>query len=108
MTEGEYEKRTNRAYRSAWAEFECEYWDPGARVHRELAAYYVDDELVLAITDVNRQEYKTCYHEHFDRAHGHDPGPTASVGQRRLRYTKHLEQDVQGRKILKLKWIRRV
>ena len=108
MTQTQYEQRTEDAFSNAWAEFEGEAWNVAARDYYSPSAYFVDDNLVVAITDMPRREYQTCYHEHFHRPHGVDPGPSVSVGQRRLRYRQHLQHEEQGKLIRNLKRIRGV
>jgi len=63
---------------------------------------------VVAIIDLERNEFLTCYHEHFNRPHGVVPGPNASVGQRRLRFIQQLNWDEQGKMIRNLRRIRNV
>ena len=93
---------------NAWAEYEGRGRDVQAGAYYPQAAYFVDDDLVVAITDVARQSFLTCFHEHFNKAHGIDPGRSASVGQRRLRYIQQLNWDEKGGMIRNLKRIRNV
>lgn len=108
MTESQYDLRAYEAVDNAWGEYEGEGRDVQAREYTELRAYYVDDDLVVAITDGFRNEFVTCFHEHFDRPHGVDPGGGATVGQKRLRYKERLKIDEQGKAIRNLKRIRGV
>lgn len=105
MTQSQYELRADDAVANAWGEYEGEGWDVQNREYNGLRAYYVDDDLVVAITDSGRSEFVTCFHEHFDRPHGVDPGPGATVGQKRLRYKERLRIDEQGKVIRNLKRI---
>ncbi len=108
MTEPEYEQRSINAFNNAWAEYEGEGRNVAARAYYPPSAYFVDDELVVAITDIGRNKFLTCYHEHFDRPHGVDPGQSASVGQKRFRYREHLRYEEQGKMIRNLRRIRGV
>jgi hypothetical protein len=64
----------------------------------------VDDQLVVAITDLTRSLFHTCYHEHFNKRHG----PMPSLGQRKLLYGQQLRWDEQGKMILNVRRIRNV
>ena len=108
MTESQYEIRSDDAVNNSWGEYEGEGWDVRRREFSELRAYFVDDDLVVAITDGFRNDFVTCFHEHFDRPHGVDPGAGATVGQKQLRYKERLAIDEQGKAIRNLKRIRGV
>ena len=92
----------------AWGEYEGEGRNVQQMSYYPLAAHFVDDDLVVAITDHARTEFQTCYHEHFSRAHGVDPPAGASVAQRQLRYKQKLMWDEQGGMIRNLKRIKNV
>ena len=51
MTEREYEDRSDQTYHNAWAEFEGEGRNIGAGEYYARSVYFVDDDLVVAITD---------------------------------------------------------
>ena len=108
ITEAEYEQRSQAAVTNSWGEYEGEGRDVEAGRYYPAAAYFVDDDLVVAITDLGRREFLTCYHEHFNRPHGVVPGPNASAGQRRLRFIQQLNWDEQGKMIRNLRRIRNV
>jgi hypothetical protein len=108
ITEAQYGERADDAIDNAWGEYEGEGWDVQCCEYAELRAYYVDAELVVAITDSFRHDFVTCFHEHFDRPHGVDPGAGATVGQKQLRYKERLKIDEQGKVIRNLKRIRGV
>jgi hypothetical protein len=108
MTESQYEQRADDAVNNAWGEYEGEGWNVQYREYTKPRAYYVDDDLVVAITDEFRNDFVTCFHEHFDRPHGVDPGTGATVGQKQLRYKERLKIDEQGKAIRNLKRIRGV
>ena len=104
MIEQEYEQRSLAAFQNAWGEYEGEGRNVAAQNYYPRAAYFVDEQLVVAITDLARNGFHTCYHEHFGRPHG----PMPSVGQRRLQYRQHLRWDEQGKMILNVRRIRNV
>jgi hypothetical protein len=104
MTEQEYEQRSLAAYHNAWGEYEGEGRNVAAQSYYPPAAYFVDDDLVVAITDLARNLFQTCYHEHFNRRHG----PMPSLGQRRLLYRQQLRWDEQGKMIRNVRRIRNV
>ena len=105
MTEQQYETRSLDAVSNAWGEYEGEGWEVRNREYAEARAYFVDPELVVAITDAFRREFVTCFHEHFGHPHGVDPG-AVSEGQRQLRYRQHLRQEQQGGLIRKVVRVR--
>lgn len=103
ITEREYADRAQRAIDKSWMEYQAEKahtyddeFDPPRLTH-------VDDELVIAITDLPRAQMITSFHEHFDRPHGVEPGPRATVGDRKLRYRQQVLWDDQGRMIRNLR-----
>jgi hypothetical protein len=104
MTEQEYAQRSQAAFQNSWGEYEGEGRDVAGQCYYPRAAYFVDDELVIAITDPARTRFHTCYHEHFGRPHG----PMPSVAQRRLRYVQQLRWDELGRMIVNVRRIRSV
>jgi hypothetical protein len=96
----EYRDRSARAVLDLWCEYEAQGRDFVPSAYLKPRAFYVDDDLVVAIIDVSRSFFVTCFHEHFDSRrtlHGKNPGRAVSVGQRRLRYLDDLrikEKDV--------------
>jgi hypothetical protein len=105
MTESEYELRSLAAVQNAWGKYEAETWDPGESEFRDARIHFVDDQLVVAITDGFEREFITCFHEHFDYPHAVEPPTGTSEGQRRLRYRDRLEQEIVGKMIRKLRWL---
>jgi hypothetical protein len=64
---------------------------------------------VVAVIDVARSLFVTCFHEHFDSRrplHGKNPGRGVSVAKRRLRYLDDLRIKEKGRLIINLRIIR--
>jgi hypothetical protein len=106
MTEGQYELRSDDAVTNAWGEYEGEGRNVKERTYYPLAAYFVDGDLVVAITDTFRNDFITCYHEHFGRKHDTASYLRMSDGQRQLRYRDHLRVEEQGGMIRKVKRIR--
>jgi hypothetical protein len=106
MTESQYELRSLDAVANAWAEYEGEGQDRRTGEYREARAYFVDDDLVVAITDGFRRRFITCFHEHFDYPHGLVPGPGATIGDRQIRYRDMLRRDESLNYIRKVKRIR--
>lgn len=105
MTESQYDLRSMAAVDKSWAEYEGESWEVKTQQYAEARAYFVDDELVVAVTDGFRNVFVTCFHEHFGRSHvAHSRG--ASVGQLRLLFRQHLTQEEQGRQIRKVRRLR--
>src|SRR5438270_11656459 len=92
MTEPEYEQRSQDAFQNAWGEYEGEGRNVAGQCYYAPAAYFVDDDLVVAITDLARGSFHTCYHEHFNKRHG----PMPSLAQRKLLYVQHLRWEEQG------------
>jgi hypothetical protein len=108
MTKAQYEQRSEAAVTNAWGEYEGEGRDVEGRTYYPLAAYFVDADLVVAITDTFRNEFITCYHEHFGRKHHTSPAAGMSAGQRQLRYREHLKAEEQGGMIRNVKRCRGV
>jgi hypothetical protein len=109
MTAEEYRDRSLRAVSGSWCEYEAQGRDFVLRTYLNSRAHYVDDDLVVAIVDVARSFFVTCFHEHFDSPrplHGKNPGRTVSVAQRRLRYLDDLRMKEKGRVIINLRIIR--
>jgi hypothetical protein len=107
MTESQYEVRSLDAVTGAWGEYEGEGRDRRTGEWKEARAFFVDQDLVVAITDGFRRTFITCFHEHFDYPHGVVPGPGASLGDRQLAYIAMLKKDnVQLGFIRRLKPIR--
>jgi hypothetical protein len=105
MTEQEYEQRSQKAFTSAWGEYEGEGRNVSAQTYYPKAAYFVDDELVVAITDSARKTFHTCYHDHLGTGRH---GPMPSLGQRKLRYIQELRWRELGKMIRNLRRIRNV
>ncbi len=108
MTESEYELRADDTVNKAWAEYECESLDSNFYEFRNSRCYFVDDDLVVVITDTFKKDLITCFHKHFKSPHGLDPRPDATIGQKRLRYKQILNEKEQGRKIRNLRRIKGV
>jgi len=106
ITEAEYEQRSRDAFANAWAEFEGEGGKASDHGYYEPAVYFVDDELVVVITDLARLRFTTCYHEHFDQSHSRSTSAGVSSGQRRLRFRDQLKNDERGKMIIKVRRIR--
>lgn len=104
----DYEARSQTTLTTAWAEFEGARWNGVVGDYDEPRATYVDDDLIVAVTNLPRAVFVTCFHEHFDRPHGVEPGPGASIGQRRLRYRRSLDADERGGVIRHLRRLRGV
>ena len=52
MTESQYEVRSHDAVDKSWAEYEARSWEAKKREYcSEDRVYYVDDDLVIAITE---------------------------------------------------------
>jgi hypothetical protein len=109
MTVEEFRDRSDRAVDGAWCEYEAQGRDFDRAAYLQARASYVDDDLVVAVTDLPRARFVTCFHEHFDGRqppHGRNPGRGVSVAQRRIRYREDLRLKVQGRLIINLKVVR--
>ncbi|HUY34591.1 MAG TPA: hypothetical protein VMV69_17740 [Pirellulales bacterium] len=108
MTKAEYEQRSQDAVATAWGEYEAQGRDVARMSYYPKAALFVDNELVVAVTDLGRAEFLTCFHEHFDVPHGIDPGPGASLSQSQLRYKQKLQNDERCGMIIHVRRIRGV
>lgn len=108
MSESQYEMRADDAVNNAWCEYECEARNLRNCEYTESRAYFVDNDLLVAITDSFRRDFVTCFHEHFDKPHGVVPVPGVTVGQKQLRYKERLKIEEQGKIIRNLKRIRGV
>jgi len=100
--------RADDSVANAWAEYEGEWKDGVTGDYKDAAAYYVDGQLVVAITDSFRRRFITCYHKHFREPHGIDPAMGEPLGDLQLKYKTWL-QSARGRgKLRKFKGIRGV
>lgn len=106
VTTSQYEARSLDAFANSWAEYECEARNVEAGEYYPPSAYFIDNDLVVAITDLTRGKFLTCYHEHFGRRHFTSPAANVSEGQRRLRYKQNLQMEEKGRLIQKVRRIR--
>jgi hypothetical protein len=109
ITLEEYRDRSEGAVANSWCEHEAQSWDPVLRTYRKLNASYIDNDLLVAIVDLSRLFFMTCFHEHFDSRrplHGKNPGRAVSVAQRRLRYLDDMRIREKGRLIINLRIIR--
>ena len=109
LTQQEYHDRSTRAFTDSWCESEAQARDFKLSEYVRPRVYYVDDDLVVAIVDLARALFVTCFHEHFDSRqplHGRHPGRGVSVAQRRLRYLDDLRLKEKGRLIINLRMIR--
>jgi hypothetical protein len=109
MTVEEYRDRSVRAVADAWCEYEAQGRDFERSTYLAARVSYVDDDLVVAVTDRDRTRIVTCFHEHFDGRqppHGRNPGRGVSVAQRRIRYREGSRRKAQGRLIIHLKVVR--
>jgi len=100
MTVEEFGDRSVRTVSESWFEYKAQVRDFALCSYVKPRAHYVDNDLVVAITDVARTSFVTCFHEHFDShrpLHGRHPGRGVSVSQRRLRYLDDLRLKEQGR-----------
>jgi hypothetical protein len=107
MTEPQYETRSHDAVENSWAEYEGQAWEAIKGQYSPERAYFVDDDLVVGITDSFRREFVTCFHEHPGGRHV-SRASMPSIDQRRLEYTDRLDAEEQGRMIIHLKRIRGV
>jgi hypothetical protein len=109
MKESEYDLRSDKAVAKAWAKFEAQMRNVQHGEYYDRAMYFVDDELVVAVTDTFEREFVTCYHQHFGRKMaGHARVMSANAGDRKLSYLDLLNERLQGGLIVRLRWIRRV
>ena len=106
VTESHYEARSLDAFTNSWAEYEGEARNVEAGEYYPPSAYFVDNDLVVAITDIPRSAFLTCFHEHFGRRHHSSPAAGMSQGQRLLRYKENLCLEERGRLIQKVRRIR--
>jgi hypothetical protein len=100
MRESEYESRSIDVVENAWGEYEGKH-QVGVNEYEEARAYFVDDDLIIAITDTFHREFFTCYHEHPGRRHT-NRASMPSIGQRRLEYRRRLDAEETGKLIIKL------
>ena len=106
MSEAEYDQRSRDAVANAWAEYEGEGGKASDHGYYDASAYFVDEDLVVVITDLARSRITTCYHEHFDKKHASSLAAGMTAGQRRLRYRQQLKFDEQGKMIVNLRRLR--
>lgn len=103
ITLEQYRAISHQVVRQCWAEFEAQKRNGRIGGYHDPSAYFVDNDLLTAITDLRRARFITCFHEHFDRPHGVVPRPDASIGQRRLLYKQRLDQAESFRKYINVR-----
>lgn len=96
MTQAEYQQRSRDTVIHAWGKYRCESWDLQRREYRERRTYFVDNDLVVVIADVEERHIITCYHEHFDLEH---KTPSGTIGQRILRYKERIAHEQKSEMI---------
>ena len=109
VTVEEYRDRSVQAVTGAWCEYEAQGRNFERSAYLPARVSYVDDDLVVAVTNLARTRFVTCFHEHFDGRqppHGRNPGSGISVAQRRIRYREDLRLKEKGRLIINLKVVR--
>jgi hypothetical protein len=106
MTPTQYEDRSLEAVEHAWAEYEGDHKDRATGEYCGMRAYFVDNDLVVAVTDTFRHDFITCFHEHFDYPHGVKPGPGVQPGDRQIAYRVMLQADERGQFIRKVRRLR--
>jgi hypothetical protein len=105
MTESQYELRADEVISNAWAEYEGRAWEAEKGEYtRDVRVYFVDDDLVVAITDSLKHDFITCFHEHPGGRHT-SRAAMPPVGQRRLEYKERLDAEEKGKMIIDLKRI---
>jgi hypothetical protein len=102
VTISEFKTRSQRAIDGSWAEFEADKLENGK------AAYFVDDDLVQAVTTADRQVFRTCFHQHFDRPRDCESLIAGASGDRRALLIRHLMYGEKGRVYTDVKRIRGV
>jgi hypothetical protein len=105
----EYRDRSVRAVTDSWCEYQAQGRDFAPSTYIKPRIYYVDNDLVVAITGATRAFFVTYFHEHFDGRrplHGNHPGRGVSVAQRRICYREDLRVKEQGRVIINVKVVR--
>ncbi len=66
VTVEEDRDRSVRAVTGAWCEYEAQGRDFDRSAYLPARVSYVDDDLVVAVTDLARTRFVTGFHEHFD------------------------------------------
>jgi hypothetical protein len=109
MSPEQYELRSDEAVTNAWGKYEGEDHDDVLKCFRDTAMYFVDEELVVAITDAWEREFVTCFHKHYSRIGlDHTEVMAMSVGRRIILYQERLKLEVLGKYFRGLKWHRNV
>ena len=103
VNESQYELIAQDAIANAWGEFDAEW--RSSEDEYSAAGYYVDDRLVVSITDPFRREYITCYHKHSLNPHPIDKNPSPEArGNLRLKFRDWLKVATGRGKYRKVKW----
>ena len=99
VTVEEYRDRSVRAVTGAWCEYEAQGRDFERSAYLPARVSYVDDDLVVAVTDLARTRFVTCFHEHFDGRqppHGRNPGSGVSDRPAAAPLPRRLEAQGEG------------
>lgn len=108
VTLSDYKHRSQAAIDHSWAEFEATWWDQHKREYEPRAAYYLDDDLVQAVTTIDREVFKTCLHQHLQRPRECEALIASVPGDRRVRYLRHFGHLERGRIFIDVRRIRGV
>lgn len=102
VTLAEYLTRAQAAINGSWAEFEAEHCREG------WSAHFVDDDLVEAITPLDRSVFKTCFHQHFNCKANCGRLIADQPGNRRAKFIEQLGYDEKCELYRKVRRIRGV
>lgn len=118
VSEDDYEEASQEVFEEHWYAYEAEFLEAnqdyvtlegGARVMRSRLEYqsarttFVDDRMVLAVTDLSQTYFVTCYHEHYGK--GHVEGQhrdRRTLGERRDEYKRSVAHKVKARRLRSL------
>jgi len=100
VTIDEFKERAQGAINGSWAEFEAR------KLANDKAAYFIDDELVQAVTTLDRQVFRTCFHLHFAHNAKCEDLIAMTPGDRRARFIRNMDYDMKGEVLKDVKRIR--
>jgi hypothetical protein len=106
--DNQYAARAQVAITTSWLEYEAERMDFIIEAFTPLRTTYVDDDLIVAVTDLSRRNMITSYHEHFNKSYKKAHAPGAMAGDRRLMYREQLRQKEAGGLVRNLRRVRDV
>lgn len=115
VTLGDYEQASQTVYHQSWLVYSAQWRESGG--YTAPRRYFVDDRLILAITDDQENWFITCYHDHYHLWNNSSGTPrpgkhllsenrTKPISQRKDEYLRVMRKLEQLRRLINVTVIR--